>query len=347
VSEDGAVAGAPRASAPVRVLRGLAALSLPAAGITVLVLLPRLTGTTWAEVLDVLRGVRHSMLPVLVVVWLAGLLTYTRLQTAALPGLTPGRALALNLSGSAIANGIPGGGAFSNAATWAMARSWGFSGSAFAVYAVVTNVVVALSKVTLPVVAVGMLAAVGRDLITGPMRTAALVAGGALPALVALLALLWWLSGRRPGGLVARLAGTGRLGRLTGRVSGWWLETREAVAAVFRAGWRWMLVSVVGYALLQFLLLLLCLRLTGARVDPLVVFVAFAVGRFLTVLPITPGGLGVTETGTTAVLVTLGVAAATADAAVLLFTVFVVVLEIPVGAVSLGWWYLSARRPAH
>lgn len=334
-------------SALGRLARGAAALALPAVGIAVLALLPRLTGTTWAEVIDVLRGVRHSMLPVLVVVWLAGLLMHTRLQTAALPGLTPGRALALNLSGSAIANGMPGGGAVSTAATWAMARSWGFSGSAFAVYTVVTNVVVALAKVALPVVAVGMLAAVGRDLVTGPLRTAALVAAAVLPTLLALLALLWWLSGRNPGGLAARLAGAGRLGRLTARLAAWWAGTRDTVAAVMRAGWRRMLVSVVGYSSLQFLLLLLCLRLTGASVDPLVVFVAFAIGRFLTVLPITPGGLGVAETGTTAVLVTLGADAASADAAVLLFTVFVVVLEIPVGAVSLGWWYLSARRPAH
>jgi putative heme transporter len=325
-----------------RVLRLVLAASLPVAGLLALFWLPQLTGTTWAEVLHVLWLVPRTALAGLAVVWVAGLIAHTRLQTAALPGLSAGRALALNLSGSAIANGVPGGGAVSTAATWAMARSWGFSGSAFAVYTMVTTVAVAFGKVLMPVVAVGLLAAVGGGLASGPLRTAGLVAAGVLAGAVLLLAAGWLLTGR------IRTAPT--RGQVRGlwaapvRLLAWWGAARAATAAVLRSGWRAMLVSVLGYSSLQFVLLLLCLRLTGGQVDLLTAFVAFAVGRFLTVLPITPGGLGVAETGTATVLVTLGVAAATANAAVLLFTLFVVLLEIPVGAVSLvTWWYRYGR----
>jgi len=74
------------------------------------------------------------------------------------------------------------------------------------------------------------------------------------------------------------------------------------------------------------------------------VFAAYAVGRLLSTVGITPGGLGITETGTVAVLIGFGANPAAATAGVVLFSIYIHVLEIPLGA--FGWlaWSMSRKR---
>ena len=74
------------------------------------------------------------------------------------------------------------------------------------------------------------------------------------------------------------------------------------------------------------------------------VFAAYAIGRLLTAVGVTPGGLGVTETATAAALVAWGAHPANATAAVVLFSVYTHLMEVPLGA--LGWvaWSLSPKK---
>ena len=74
------------------------------------------------------------------------------------------------------------------------------------------------------------------------------------------------------------------------------------------------------------------------------IFAAYAVGRLLTAVGITPGGVGVTESGTAAVLVAWGAAPAGALAGVVLFSVYTHLMEIPLGAI--GWlaWGVSRKH---
>jgi hypothetical protein len=73
-------------------------------------------------------------------------------------------------------------------------------------------------------------------------------------------------------------------------------------------------------------------------------FAAYAIGRLLTAVGVTPGGLGVTETGTAAVLVGWGAHPAQATAGVVLFSIFTHLMEIPLGA--LGWLAWTMSRPS-
>jgi uncharacterized membrane protein YbhN (UPF0104 family) len=72
-------------------------------------------------------------------------------------------------------------------------------------------------------------------------------------------------------------------------------------------------------------------------------FAAFAIGRLLTAVGVTPGGLGVTETAAAATLVAWGAPPAAATAGVVLFSVFTHLMEVPLGA--LGWvlWTISPK----
>ena len=89
-----------------------------------------------------------------------------------------------------------------------------------------------------------------------------------------------------------------------------------------------------------------CTQTTGIELPFGQLFAAYAIGRLLTAVGVTPGGLGVTETGTAAALVAWGADPASAMAGVVLFSIFTHFMEIPLGA--LGWiaWSLMPRASA-
>ena len=70
---------------------------------------------------------------------------------------------------------------------------------------------------------------------------------------------------------------------------------------------------------------------------------AFALSRLLTSVAVTPGGLGVVEAGSVALLVAMGADPAQAASGVLLFTIFTHVLEIPFGVAAWLVWLWGRR----
>ncbi len=112
--------------------------------------LPAVAGAPWAAVGAALRAVPVDTLVALVALWAAGLGAHTITLAAALPGLSHRRALLLSLTGSAVANVLPLGGAAGVALNYRMTRSWGFTRSGFAGYTVVTNLWDVAAKLLLP-----------------------------------------------------------------------------------------------------------------------------------------------------------------------------------------------------
>jgi uncharacterized membrane protein YbhN (UPF0104 family) len=104
-----------------------------------------------------------------------------------------------------------------------------------------------------------------------------------------------------------------------------------------------MTLGLAGFFGIYFVLFVLCLRITGVEMFYGQVFAAYAIGRLLTAVGVTPGGLGVTETATAAALVAWGANPAEATAGVVLFSVYTHLMEVPLGA--LGWvaWTLSPK----
>ena len=81
---------------------------------------------------------------------------------AALPGLKVGQAAVANQACTTVANTLPGGGVIAVGASYAMFRSWGFPDSAIALAILVTFVWNVFMKLFLPVVALVILATVGK-----------------------------------------------------------------------------------------------------------------------------------------------------------------------------------------
>ena len=310
-----------------------ALLSLALAGYLLAVVLPSVLGVGWDDTTDQLKSIPFWDIVCLVGVWAAGLWTHTMVLRRALPGLTRRRAFALNLGGSSVANILPFGGAAGIGLNYAMLRSWGYNRVQISAFATVSNLVVALVKIAIAVtgvVALTFMPDVASQLSrpTSPGGIAMMSVVGLLVVAAAIVGARW-----RHGERKNRLAEGFRL---------MWVQC----AHVLRRGWRGLAVGGIGYPLLQVVLLWSCLVALQVHVSIGAVVAAYAIERLLTLVPLTPGGVGVVETSATAVLVGFGAGPTGALAGVVLFRVFSYLIEIPLGAVVTAAWFARRHRNA-
>ncbi len=297
-------------------------------GLATLVLaLPQVSGAPWRAVAAALVAVPAHSLALLVGLWATGLAAHTVTLTAALPGLSHRRALLLSLTGSAVANVLPLGGAAGVALNYRMTRRWGFSPAGFAGFTVVSNLWDVLAKLVLPlflvpIVLLGLPVPQGLEqLILGASIACPVVALGAAIALAHPRVLIGF------GGRVER--------------------GRRVAMSVVRAGWRRLSLGMAAYTLLLFALLQTCLGVTGAGVMWQVGLLAFCVERLATLVGLTPGGLGLVEVGLAGALaLSPGADPAGTAAGVLVYRSLTFGLEIPVGALLLAGWTWRHRSPA-
>ena len=289
-------------------------------------------GTSWGEVASVLAGVTPVRLLVLAGIWLGGLAIYSLVLSAALPGLGVRRSLLLNLSGSAVANVLPLGGAVATALNWRMVRTWGHSDGSFIAFTLLTNALDVLTKLLLPLVAVA-------TLVTLSMH---------VPAV------LWWMSAACAAVVLLAAAvravlrvtasSGGREGVSRGtRLLAWAEGSTQRIQGLVARQWHRLLPASAAYVAAQVALLYFALQAVGLHVPLVVVLTAAAIERLGTLVPITPGGTGVAEIGTIAWLVAVGVDPVQAVAGVLLYRVFLIVMEIPLGGLLLGAWAWAQR----
>ena len=313
------------------------------------VALPKLTGARYSEVWATFGVLDARQLIELTVVWLVTMWTYTGVMVATLPGLRRSQALVLNFAGSAVANVVPFGGAVGVGATYAMARSWGFGIPAITRSIVVSGFWNVLSKLGIPALALVLLAFRGE--VTARLAAAAVVGLVLLVGMVVVSALVVRSDelAASVGRVANRLATAGtRLVRrppvtdLDDRL----VDFRHESVDLLAAAWRRITFWMVAYTLGQFAILLLCVRFLGAGNDAVgwvEVFAAFAFNRLLTTIPLTPSGVGFAETGTVALLTAFGAATNPATAAVLLYSAFTYLFEIPLGLAGWGIW-AGAKR---
>ncbi|MGH3055857.1 MAG: lysylphosphatidylglycerol synthase domain-containing protein, partial [Gaiellaceae bacterium] len=83
-----------------------------------------------------------------------------------------------------------------------------------------------------------------------------------------------------------------------------------------------------------------------ADLPPSEAFLAWAVGRVISSLPLTPGGIGVVELGMIGTLVGFGVSNAHAVAAVLLYRGVIVLPTLVIGLLALPMLHRVAPAPA-
>lgn len=271
-----------------------------------------------------------------------------------LPSIRLRQAAAVNLGSTAVANTLPAGGALAMGVSWAMLSSWGVSAADYVLYTLVSGIWNVFARLGLPVIAVAVIVTMSRP------------SAGLLAAAVGGLAVLVVVAGgfglilrrepfaRRADAVLHRaLCIACRLARkpppaAAGSLLGFRARAAQLLAA---RGWRITAATAVSNLAL-WLVLLASLRgvgLSDAQVPWATSLAAFAFARLLTVLPVTPGGAGITELGLVGILAAGADAkvAAQVTAAVLLYRAVTFLLPIPCGALAcLAWRYTPSLRRA-
>ncbi|HEX7536142.1 MAG TPA: lysylphosphatidylglycerol synthase transmembrane domain-containing protein [Dermatophilaceae bacterium] len=309
--------------------------------------LPKIAQTSWTAVFDTLGHVGPGSVFMLYALMCLGLWSYTFTLTGSLPGLRHLHALIVNLCGSSAGNFLPGGGAAGVAVTYAAFRSWGFSRRAISTSVIVTGVWNLLARLILPVTALVALLVAGGNLPLSVVR------GGLIGAAAGLLLLALFvaaLASERVTRTIGRALN--RVLRLLHRrftslhevgVDDFITDQRVRIVRVVRSGGVKMTFGLAGYFAVFYVLFWQSLHVVGLRMAFSHMFAAYAVGRLLSAIGITPGGVGVTEGGAVAVLVAFGADPAQALAGTVLFSLYTHVMEVPIGALAFLGWALSKK----
>jgi uncharacterized membrane protein YbhN (UPF0104 family) len=309
--------------------------------------IPKITGSDYAEIWDQMTKLSAWEITALIAFWFLGMLAYTGVLTNTLPGLKRTQALTVNFAGSAVSNVMPFGGAIGVGATYAIDMSWGFTAPSVTLSILVSGIWNVFAKLAMPVLALALLMISGNA--TGKLFVPTLL--GLLALIVAAVVL----------GLIMRSEGIAEnIGRLGQAIVGWFcrvthrkttpnvvkvvLDFRHQSIGLIRERWLSITLWIFLFNLIQFLLLFACIRAIGIEGITLTeAFAAFAFARLLETIPITPSGVGFVEVGAASALISFGGPENASTAAIFLFRGFVYLLEIPVGAMAWVVWASMTR----
>ncbi len=309
--------------------------------------IPKITGSDYAEIWDQMAKLSALEITALVALWFLGMLAYTGVLTNTLPGLKRTQALTVNFAGSAVSNVLPFGGAIGVGASYAIDMSWGFTAPSITLSILVSGIWNIFAKLAMPVLAIVLLIISGNA--TGKLFVPTLL--GLLALVVAAVVL----------GLIMRSEGIAeKIGWLGQEILGWFcrvthrkttpdvvkvvLDFRHQSIGLVRERWLLITLWIFLFNLIQFVLLFACIRAIGIESITLTeAFAAFAFARLLETIPITPSGVGFVEVGAASALISFGGPENASTAAIFLFRGFVYLLEIPVGAMAWVVWASMTR----
>lgn len=269
-----------------------------------------------------------------------------------LPGMRFRQALELGLSQNLVANTLPAGGPVSLGFTYAIIRSYGFTGADLTLMLGVSGIWNVFSKLSLPIFSV-ILFALSQDA-SAELVSLAVLGGLALAGSIVVLTLIFW----KPwfARWVGDLAGKGAswLLKPIGKppVTTWGdalVQFRDQAIGVARSRWIPLTVTATIFQFTTFGVFLASVRFVGisnVQVPFAEVLMVFAFARFVSAVPLTPGALGISEISYTAMLITAGAAHPEAVASVLLFRGLTYLLPLPFGVISSISWITRNRRNA-
>ena len=244
------------------------------------------------------------------------------------------------LAGNAISSIVPGGAAFGAATQFRMLTAAGNDtassvGGLTAISLLGIGALLALPVFLLPAILAGI--PIDRSL-----QHAALLGVGGFVLFAAFSAVVLFADApvRWAGRVVERVRN--RIKRKSEPMTG--LEDRlvcerDRIRDVLGEKWKAALLLSSGRIAFDFAALLFCVRATGARPQPALVLLAYAVQGVLALVPITPGGLGIVEAGLSGMLILAGVPGGEAVLATLAYRIISYWLPIFAGPFA----YLAFR----
>jgi uncharacterized membrane protein YbhN (UPF0104 family) len=326
------------------------ALGLAVAAVVFLEVVPRIA--SYGDVAHQLGTVSGPWIATLAVASLLDIVTTALPWQAVLPQLSFLAALAFTQASTALTTLLPGG------APLGMALSFGFlrrlrvdrGHAAFAV--AVTGIWSQVMILVYPLVGAILVFATGQLSSSTLAIAGASAACGALIVGLAVAALRSAGAARWLGDFAARVAA--RVAGFFHRAPPDWsgealVRLRTERLMLLRRRWPRLTAATLANQLTAFVVFELCLRAVGISFADLPLseaFLAWAIGRVISSLPLTPGGIGVVELGMIGTLVGFGASNAHVVAAVLLYRGVIVLPTLVVGLLALPLLRRLARTAA-
>jgi putative heme transporter len=326
------------------------ALGIALAAVVFAEIVPRIA--SYGDVAHRLGTISPAWIAALAAGSLLDILTTALPWQAVLPQLSFLGALAFTQASTALTTLLPGG------APLGMALSFGFlrrlrvdrGHAAFAV--AVTGIWSQVMILVYPLVGAILVFATGQLSTSTALIAGVSAACGGVIVGLAVAALRSERASRWLGDFAARLAA--RAARLFHRTPPDWsgealVQLRAERLVLLRRRWPRLTAATLANQLTAFLVFELCLRAVGisfADLPPSEAFLAWAIGRVISSLPLTPGGIGVVELGMIGTLVGFGASNAHVVAAVLLYRGVIVLPTLVIGLVALPLLRRFAAPPA-
>lgn len=241
------------------------------------------------------------------------------------------------LASNAVSRIVPGGAATGGAVQYRMLSVAGADPTAAASALTAVSLITTATVFAMPVFALPAIV-LGTPVNEGLAQAAWL--GAIAFALMFTLGLVL-LRADRPVRLVGRmiervLARVRRNGPPSGDLPVRLVDERNRIRSALGEGWVRAVAASVGKWGLDYLALLAALTAVGARPNPSLALLAFTAAAVLSMVPITPGGLGFVEAGLTATLALAGVSPGDAAVATLAYRLVSYWLPLPAGLVAYG-----------
>lgn len=260
---------------------------------------------------------------------------------ALLPQLSWLGALGFTQASTALTTVLPGGAPLGMALSFGLLRRLGVTAGAAGFAVALTGIWSQVMIFLYPLAGALLVFANGHVFGSAAAIAGASAAGAALLVGLTVAALWSPAAAQRLGDAAGRIAA--RFARLLRRSPPAWsgetlVQLREERLSHLRRRWPSLTAATLANQLSAYLVFELCLRAVGISFGQLPAseaFLAWAIGRVLTSLPLTPGGIGVVELGMIGTLVGFGAPHAHIVAAVLLYRGVIIVPTLAIGAVAL------------
>jgi putative heme transporter len=303
--------------------------------------------TSWEEVIGILGGMSAGAVAVVVGLTLLNIVTYWLVLAASIPGLGVARAGSLQLPSTAISNVLPAGGVVGTGFTVVRLRAWGHAMGDVAAALVVNGVLGTAAKVTAGIVAVLALSPTAEATAAAPTLAMAAIA-------VVVVGVAKLLSSRSAAVVVA-----GTAERLVGRLLGFirrpqrpalldaTVRLQTDVGSLLRARWPALVAATVLSHVALFALFVTCFRAVGLDagvISTTELVASFGVARVASLIPLTPGGVGLIEIALTASLTAKGGEPDLVVAGVALYRLGTYIAPTLLGLVVLAGWSVLGRR---
>jgi putative heme transporter len=315
------------------------ALGLALAGAVFVWIVPRIA--SYGSVAHQLGTISWPWIVALAAASLLDIATTALPWQAVLPRLSFVAALAFTQASTALTTVLPGGAPLGMALSFGFLRTLGVDRGAAAFAVAVTGIWSQVMILVYPLVGAILVFATGElSSSTAAIAGVSAVCGAVIVGL-AVAALRSASAARWLGDFAARVGAW--VAQLFHRSPPVWggeslVRLREERLVLLRRRWPRLTAATLGNQLTAYLVFELSLRAVGisfADLPASEAFLAWAIGRVISSLPLTPGGIGVVELGMIGTLVGFGAPHAHVVAAVLLYRVVIVLPTLVIGLLAL------------